>query len=88
MADNAATTPEQAIRQALQGAMVGSWGRENALRSLNSLMERIRLAEDVAEAADHYTDLIAQAKPVDYGDEAWQMLVNALNAWRPRARQQ
>jgi hypothetical protein len=25
---------------------------------------------------------IAQAKPVDYGDEAWLLLVDALNEWR------
>lgn len=61
-------------------------GSNDARRALDEVVARLRLAEEVAELADHYTDLIAQAVPVDYGDEAWQLLVDALNIWRSRGR--
>ncbi len=41
------------IREALQGAMVGRWGRENALRSLDALLaenQRLEAERDLAEA--------------------------------------
>jgi hypothetical protein len=67
--------------------MIGAPGQTMAREAFDALLERLRLAEEVAELADHYTDLISQEKQGDYGDEAWLVLIDALNKWRPGARQ-
>jgi hypothetical protein len=44
------------IRQALQGAMVGKWGRENALRSLAEMEDANRqLRNALGESLDWHT---------------------------------
>lgn len=72
---DAAIAPEETIRQALEGAMVGQWGRENAARALLTLVAERDALNVVAEAARRLYN------SGEYSDERlWPQLGHALDS--------
>lgn len=48
---------------------------------VDDLEAALRLNQAVAEAADRYTDVVAQSADVSFEDDAWMELCSALRDW-------